>query len=142
MILFNKILLILHFLGLAMGLSVGFANMTMAALINKAAPPEKPILGRFPLAMVRVGNIGLTILIVTGLTMVFTRYRGFATLPATFHVKLTAVGLLAIVVGYINYLRMKILKGDTAALARVQVAGKMASLLALIAVIFAVLTFN
>lgn len=142
MILFNKILLMLHFVGLAMGLSVGFANMTMMSLINKAAPTEKPILGRFPLAMTRVGNTGLVILLITGLAMVFTRYQGFGALPKTFHVKLAAVGLLTITVGYINYLKMKIMKGDTAAVARVQAAGKIAMAMALIAVIFAVLTFD
>ena len=142
MLLFNKILLMLHFIGLAMGLSVAFANTTMAVLISRAAPPEKPILGRFPLAMTRVGMIGLSLLWATGLTMVFTRWRGFSTLPPTFHVKLAAVVLLTITVGYIQHLEKRVRKGDSAAMARIETFGKVAFAFALIAIIFAVLTFN
>jgi hypothetical protein len=142
LVLFTKILLMLHFIGLAMGLAVGFANMTMAALISRAAPPEKAILGRFPLAMTRVGNIGLAILWVTGLTMVFTRWDGFGTLPPMFHIKLTAVILLTIMVGYIHYLKMRLRKGDATAITRIQTVGKVSFVLALIAIIVAVLTFN
>ena len=142
MLLINKILLMLHFLGLAMGLSVAFANMTMAGLIARAAPPEKPILGRFPLAMTRVGMIGLTLLWATGLTMVFTRWHGFANLPSTFHVKLTAVVLLTITIGYIQHLVKRVRNGDSAAITRIEAVGKVSFALALIAIIFAVLTFN
>lgn len=142
MLLFNKILLMLHFLGLAMGLSVAFANVTMAVLISKAAPSEKPILGRFPLAMTRVGMMGLSLLWATGLTMVFTRWHGFATLPPTFHVKLTAVVLLTITVGYIQHLEKRVRKGDSAAITRIESVGKVSFTLALIAIVFAVLTFN
>jgi hypothetical protein len=139
---FNKVLLMIHFLGLAMGLAVPFANMTMMGLISKAQPPEKLVLGRFPLAMSKVGKIGLLILWATGITMVFTRWSGFSTLPRTFDVKMTAVLLLTITVGYIHYLESRVRKGDVAAIVRIQAAGKIALVLALTAVVFAVLTFN
>jgi hypothetical protein len=142
MLLFNKILLMLHFIGLAMGFSVAFSNIVMAGLIKSAAVPEKVVLGRFPLAMVKVGDIGLTLLWVTGLTMVFTRWRGFGNLPPTFHVKLTAVILLTITVGYIHSQIAKVKKGDMTALPRIEKAGKLSATFAMIALIFAVLTFN
>src|SRR5436190_3788066 len=112
-----------HFLGLAMGLAVPFANITMMGLISRAQPPEKLVLGRFPLAMSKVGKIGLLLLWATGITMVFTRWSGFSTLPRTFDVKLTAVLLLTITVGYIHYLETRIRKGDVAAIVRIQLAG-------------------
>jgi hypothetical protein len=142
MLLLNKILLIVHFIGLAMGLSVTFANIVMAGLIHKAAPAEKPILGRFPLEMSRVGYIGLTLLWVTGITMVFTRWNGFQYLPPAFHIKFTAVVLLTIAVICIRVLELRIRKGNIAAVARIQTFGKMAALFALIAIIFAVWSFN
>lgn len=142
MILFNKILLMLHFLGLAMGLSVAFANIAMATLIAKATPAEKPILLRFPPVMGKVGGIGITLLIVTGVTMLFTRWRGLTGLPWFFHAKLTAVLLLVITVGYIHSQEKRFRKGDETALARIENAGKLATLFALTAVVFAVLTFN
>lgn len=142
MLVFNKILLMFHFLGLAMGLAVPFANIVMMSLIAKAAAPEKPILGRFPLAMGTVGKIGLGILWATGITMVFTRWAGFAAMPLTFNIKLAAVVLLTITIGYIHFLEPRVRKGDAVAMARIVMAGKVAMALALIAVIFAVLTFN
>ena len=77
----------------------------MQGLVAKAAPPEQPVLMRFPPAMSRVGDIGLMLLLVTGVTMVFTRYGGFAIMPWQFHVKLAAVALLVALVGYIHVLR-------------------------------------
>jgi uncharacterized membrane protein len=142
MLILNKVLLMLHFIGLAMGLAVPFANIALATLMAKAAPNEKMVLGRFPFAMSKVGKIGLTLLWVTGVTMVFTRWRGFGNLPPMFHAKLTAVILLTITIGIISMLEMKAKKGDTTAIARIQVVGKIAMALGILAVVFAVLTFN
>ena len=85
---FNQTLLILHFLGLAMGLSVSIGNIVILNLISKAAPPEKAILGRFPPAISRVGRVGLALLWATGLTMVYTKWNGIGSLPWTFHASL------------------------------------------------------
>jgi len=139
---FNKIFLMLHFIGLAMGLAVPFANIVMVSVMAKAQPAEKMILGRFPLAMSKIGKIGIGLLWATGITMVFTRWSGFGTLPHTFFIKLTAVVLLTITVGYLHYLETRVKKGDAAALVRIQLAGKIAFALGIAAVIFAVLTFN
>lgn len=138
----QKALLALHLLGLAMGLSVPFSNIIMGMLIDKAAPNEKPILSRFPQAMVRVGDIGLILLWVTGPTMLFTKYNGFAGMSWTFHVKLTAVIVLTLCVGYIHSQMKKAFSGDMAALGRIKNVGKIALLAALTALVFAVLTFE
>ena len=138
----NEVLLILHFVGLAMGLAVPFSSIVMQGLVAKAAPPERPVLMRFPPAMSRVGDIGLTLLLVTGVAMVFTKYGGFAIMPWQFHVKLTAVALLIALVGYIHVLQGKARKGDAAAAARIPIVGRVTFLLALTAVVFAVLTFD
>jgi hypothetical protein len=139
---FNQTLLILHFLGLAMGLSVSIGNIVMLNLINKAAPPEKAILGRFPPAISQVGRVGLALLWATGLSMVYTKWNGIGSLPWTFHVKLTAVVLLTMLVAYITSLERRIHRGDTAAAVQIQTVGKFTTLCALIAIVFAVLTFE
>src|SRR6185436_2535350 len=92
----DQTLMVVHFLGLALGLSTGFANMVMAGLIAKAPPNEKAVLGRFPPAMSRVGSVGLALLWISGISIVMTRYGTFAILPRPFVVKLTAVVLLTI----------------------------------------------
>jgi hypothetical protein len=142
MMVLNQVLLILHFLGLALGLSVPLANMVMGGLIAKAAPPEKAVLGRFPPLMGRVGKIGIALLWITGLTMVNTKYGGFASLPWRFYAKLAAVILLTLTVGYIDVQERAVRKGDVKALGRIERAGKIAAAFAVIAVIFAVITFN
>jgi uncharacterized membrane protein len=138
----DQFLLVVHFLGLALGLSTGFANMVMAGLIAKAAPDEKKVLARFPPAMGRLGVVGLTLLWASGLAIVFTRYGGFAILPRPFVIKLTAVVLLTLIVLYIQVLQRRVDQGDTSAMARIQTLGRITGPLALIAIIFAVITFG
>lgn len=140
--LFNKILLMLHFVGLAMGLSVSISNIVMLGIITKAAPGERPVLARFPPAMSKVGRVGLVLLWLTGLTMVYTRWAGFDGMPWQFHVKITAVVLLTITVLYLGKLEGQVSRGEAAAAAKLPVFGKVASLFALTALVFAVLTFN
>jgi len=142
MVAINQAVLVLHFLGLALGLSVPFSNMVMAGLIARAAPPEKAVLGRFPPAMSRVGKIGLVLLWVTGPILLYNKWGGFAAMPWTFHAKLTAVVLLTLTVGYIHLLETRMRKGDASAALRIEAVGKFALMCALIAVVFAVLTFN
>lgn len=138
----HETLLILHFLGLAMGLTVPFSNIVMAGLIAQAQPNERPILGRFPFAVAKVGNIGLALLWITGPTLLFTKYGGFAGVPWQFHAKLAAVVVLTLGVGFIHMNKRKALAGDAAAMARIQNTAKLTMLSALTAMVFAVLTFK
>lgn len=138
----DQFLMVVHFLGLAMGLSTGFANMVMAGLVAKAAPDEKAVLSRFPPAMSRIGVVGLTMLWGSGLAIVFTRYGSFSILPRPFIVKIAAVVLLTLVVAYINVLMPRAQRGDAAAQARIKTLGMLTGPLAIVAIIFAVITFG
>jgi hypothetical protein len=142
MIDWNQILLILHLLGMAMGLAVPFSNIVMQRLVAKAAPPEKAVLDRFPPLMSRIGEIGLALLWTTGPALVYTKWGGFGAFPWQFHVKLTAVVILTLLVGYIQTLMRKARNGDQAAAARIPTIGRLALLASLTAVVFAVLTFD
>ena len=92
--------------------------------------------------MSRIGTIGLTLLWGSGLAIVYTRYGTFSILPRTFIIKLAAVVLLTLCVIYINVLQRRVDKGDTAAMAQIQTFGRITGPLALIAIIFAVITFG
>jgi hypothetical protein len=141
----TRVLLVLHFLGLAMGLSTSFGNIVIAGLINKAAPAERPVLVRFPPAMSRVGSIGLTLLWLTGLGMILTKWGGFGNvvnMPWTFHAKLTLVAILTGVIGYLHAIQPRIESGDAAAFARAQAFGKVAFALAVAVVVLAVISFD
>ena len=138
----NAALLVLHFLGLAMGLSVSIGSVAMLGVMSASPAADRPVLARFMPAISRVGRIGLVLLWVTGATMLYTKWSGFAAMPWQFHVKITAVILLTITVAYIYTLEQKVKKGNAAAAAAIQQAGKVALTCALLAVIFAVLTFE
>ena len=138
----NHVLLILHFVGLILGTSVSVGSIVMAGLIGRATPEERPVLGRFMPAISKVGRAGLLLLWVTGFTMAYTKWSGIASMPPTFHVKLTAVVLLTLVVGYIAVLECRVAAGDRAAAARIQVYGRLAAVLVLTIITFAVLTFD
>jgi hypothetical protein len=138
----DQTLMVVHFLGLAMGLSSGFANMVMAGVMAKAAPNEKAVLARFAPAMAPIGAIGLALLWGSGLAIVFTRYGSFSILPRPFIVKIAAVVLLTLAVASIHILMPRAQRGDAAAQARIRMLGMVTGPLAIIAIIFAVITFG
>lgn len=138
----NQVLLVLHFIGLGLGLSVSFSNIVMQRVMLAGAPADRPILARFPPAMSVLGRIGLTLLWVTGGMLLYTKWGGFGVLPWQFHAKLTAVVMLTVTVTYIHSLERQIQRGNTAAAAKIATFGKIAFAFAMLAVIFAVLTFD
>jgi uncharacterized membrane protein len=138
----QKALLMLHLLGLAMGLSVSFSGMIMRSLMASATPDERNAYAKFPPRMMRVGDIGLTLLWITGPAMLFTKYQGFAGQPWTFHVKLTAVVALTAVVGMIHANAKKAAGGDVAAARRIETIAPLAFVSAVTALVFAVITFE
>ena len=125
---FSRVLLVLHFVGLSMGLS-----MSWAAIATKGNPPP---------ALTRVADIGLVLLWVTGLTLLFYKWGGFAVMPWYFHVKLTLVVILTGIVGYVHSQRPKAMAGDKAAMARIQAVGRVAFVTAILIVVFAVWSFD
>jgi uncharacterized membrane protein len=138
---FNQLVLFLHFLGLALGFATSFANMSMSRVMAEASLQERAVLGRFPPVMSRIGKIGLALLWVTGLMLWQTKWS-FASWPWQFHAKLTSVVLLTVTVTYIHWQERKLQRGDISAAARIGTAGKFAMIWALLALAFAVLTFD
>lgn len=138
----DNLLVVLHFVGLGMGMSVGFSNMVMAGVIGKAAPAEKGVLGRFPLAMSKIGLVGLALMWVSGISIVMTRYGRFDILPRTFVYKLVAVVLLTLTVLWIEVLIARVKRGDAGALGTIQVLGRFTGIFSLAAIVFAVITFS
>jgi hypothetical protein len=136
-----QILLILHFVGLALGFASSFGNAVLGVLISRAEPAHKPLLGRVPPALSRLGAVGLTLLWLTGLALVYVKFGGFASLPWQFFVKLAAVVGLTLAVIYAHRLQARIARGDAAAMQRIQIVGKVAMTFALVALVFAVLAF-
>lgn len=137
-----RVLVVLHFLGLAMGFATGFGNMVMAGVMAKATPEERRALAKFPPAIARVGDVGLVILWLTGLTLVFMKWGGFGAMPGLFHAKLTAVVLMTLLIGFVHSQARGMAAGDAAAIGKAQAAGKVIFALAVTTVALAVWTFN
>ena len=113
----NQLLLILHFLGLAFGVSATVVNLVLRGLMAGAPPAESRGLARLPPAMAQVGGSGLLLLWATGFMLTFTKWGGFANLPWQFHVKLAVVVALTGAVGMSHALLAKARRGDTGAAA-------------------------
>ena len=138
----NQLLLILHFLGLGLGLSASVVHMALSGLMAGADPAEARGLARLRPAMAQVGGGGLVLLWATGLMLVFLKWGGFGSLPWQFHAKLTAVVLLTGAVGASHALQAKARRGDAAAAARLPIVGHATLTFSVLAVVFAVLTFD
>ncbi len=137
-----KLLLILHFIGLALGFATSIANLTMFGLIAKAEPADRKVLARFPPVMARSAEIGITLLWASGALLVWTKWHGFAGLPWLFHVKLAAVVVLTAVLVRIRLLIRRVKAGDTTAAARIPFFARIGALSALTALVLAVLAFG
>lgn len=137
-------LLILHFIGLALGLGTSFAMFTLGLAARDLPGPER---GKFMLRaslLGKNGSYGLLLLILSGLGMTFT--RGFSNTMAwggpAFHTKLLLVVVMVGVVGVMQVSLKKARGGDTAALARLPKLGRIGMLLSVAIVVLAVIAFK
>lgn len=137
--------LIVHFIGLAMGVGTSFAMMRLGIATKDLAPAERAQFFRRALPVSKNGSIGLGLLIASGLCMVFTRGAGtvFASGGSAFHIKLTLVLVLAGLVGF-SQVKVKRFreKEDVAALAAAAKLGPVMLVTGLGIVICAVLAFH
>jgi uncharacterized membrane protein len=138
-------LLIIHFLGLALGLGTSFAMLRLGLALKHLAPAERAGVMKHALSLSKNGSLGLALLILSGLALLFTRGAAtvFASGGGAFHAKLTLVVLLSAAVGYSQVLvkRMRE-KQDQAAMGTMAKLGPVMLLLSVGAVICAVIAFH
>jgi uncharacterized membrane protein len=138
-------LLFLHFIGLALGVGTGFAQITLGIANRNLSPEERGQFFRRTEALGKNGSIGLALLILTGLGMSFMR-----TWPAVlqwggpaFHAKLTLVVLFIGVFGYLQMLvRRARREGGGPALATIPKVSRVLLLMAIAIVLCAVIAFQ
>lgn len=138
-------LLIIHFLGLALGVGTSFAMMRIGMALRDASPAERGQVMKYALSISKNGGLGLGLLILSGLAMLFT--RGVSTVFGAgghaFHVKLLLVVIMSGLVGY-SQVQVKRLREqqDPAAAATLQKLGPLMLFTGLGIVITAVLAFH
>lgn len=138
-------LLVLHFIGLALGVGTGFAQMALGIATRDMAPPERAQFMLRAFVLGKNGSIGLLLLLVSGLGM--ATLRGWrATMDwggGAFHAKLALVVLLIGVFGYLQMLvRRARREGGGAAMGVLPRVGQVMLLLGIAIVITAVIAFH
>ena len=138
----NDAILFLHFVGLMLGATGGFASaIIMRRALVLPVDEAKVLRGLGPI-LAKVSAAGVAVLWVTGLILVWSKWDGFGSLPQLFWVKAVFILSLTVVVGLIHMTYAEIRKGNVAVAARLPKLGPMAGVSALLAVLFAVVAFS
>lgn len=138
----RELMLIVHFLGLAMGLgtSFGFMFLGIAASKMEKDDAQKFTLNTFVIST--MGHIGLTLLIISGLYLI-TPYWGALSNQPYLIAKLILVLILIVVISILSIAAGKAKKGDLAGQAKkIQALGKVSLLVSIAIVVLAVLNFK
>lgn len=105
----HEILLIAHFIGLAMGVGASFASFALSFATKDLAPAERMAFMMRASAIGKNGSYGLVLLLLSGLGLLF--YRGvretFALGGGAFHAKLTLIVVMIGVFGYMQSLQKR-----------------------------------
>ena len=138
----RDIMLILHFIGLAMGLGTSFAFMFLGIASGKMEKNEALKFNVNTLALSRMGHIGLGLLIISGGYLMTPYWRILPQTPLLI-AKLSLVVLLVILIGLITGAANKAKQGDAELhLKKTESLGKFALLTALVIVVLAVYVFH
>lgn len=141
----QDLFLVVHFIGLALGVGTSFAMMRLGIATKSLSPAERADFYRHAFSLSKNGSLGLALLIVSGLCMLFTRGVStvFAAGGVSFHIKLTLVLVLAGLLGFSQVLIKRVReKQDAGAAATLAKVGPAMLLTGLGIVVTAVLAFH
>lgn len=138
----REVMLVFHFIGLAMGLGTGFANAFLGAAARKMPPDEALKFKLSTLVISTMGHVGIGLLLISGFYLITPYWKVLSTMPWLM-VKLGLVALLIVLIGLIDMTIKKAKKGDAAAqFKKLEILGKFTLLTALAIVAVAVSVFK
>ena len=138
----RELMLIIHFLGLAMGLGTSFGYMFLGMAASKMEKEKAREFSINSLALSKMGYIGITLLIITGFYLI-TPYWSMLTDFPFLIVKLGLVLVLVVLIILLSTAAKKAKQGDfERQTKKIQILGKLSLLTAVIIVVMAVLTFH
>ena len=141
----QDLFLVVHFLGLALGVGTSFAMLRLGIATKGLSPQERGQFYKHAMSLSKNGSLGLTLLIVSGLCMLFTRGVStvFAAGGGAFHAKLTLVLVMVGLFGFSQVLIKRIReKQDAAATVTMSKLGPAMLLTGVGIVVCAVLAFH
>lgn len=139
------VLLIFHFIGLALGVGASFASVALASAGKELEANERVKFALRTAVLRKNGSIGLGLLILTGLGMFILRGPAevFRWGGPAFHAKLTLVVIMIGVFGYMQVVGKKVREaGGGPLLARLPKLALAMLLLAVATIVCAVLAFK
>ena len=134
--------LIIHFIGLAMGLGTSFAFMFLGIASSKMEKNDGINFMLKAMSISRMGHIGLTLLILSGLYLMIPYWKTLGQSPLLI-IKFSLVLVLAGLIGYNTRLARLAREGDAETQFKKSAPiGRLSLLTALLIVVMAVLHFN
>ena len=138
----RDVMLVIHFVGLAMALGAGFSNLFLGTVASKLEPAERGSFMSKIMILGRMGQIGLGLLLLSGLGLATPYWKLLSEMPL-FIAKLSLVGLLLLSVSSILIIVNKARKqGNPTALAKVKPLSMFNFMIAIVIIVLAVLTFH
>jgi hypothetical protein len=135
-------MLIIHFIGLAMGVGTSFAFLFLGIAAAKLPPADRLKFSLQTLSVSRMGHIGLALLIISGGYLMTPYWRSLMNVPLLM-TKLALVVILAILIGIIGAYARKALTADAEMyLGKIAGLGRLTMLISLAIVILAVYVFH
>ncbi len=137
----RDIMLIVHFIGLAMGIGTSFAFMFLGRAGARMEEEEALTFKLNSFTLSRMGHVGLTLLIISGGYLMTPYWRNLTAYPLLI-AKLLLVLLLAALIGIMSSTVRKARDDMEKHLKKIETLGNIALLTGLIIVILAVYNFN
>lgn len=135
-----KLALWAHFMGIGLGGAASFGIPVVIAAMPSAAPESRPQLGAIAMRLSVVGRAAMTVLILSGLYMVWASY-GLDGLNVWFWIKMLLVAALIVLVVYNTRNGARARAGDMAAAARAPMLARIGMGVFAAIIAAAVLTF-
>lgn len=134
-------MLVIHFLGLAMGVGTSFAFLFLGVAGSKLGQEERLKFALNTFSLGRMGHIGLTMLIISGFYLM-TPFWGVLSSQPLLIAKLVLVLTLVVCISIITVATSRAKKGDLSGLKRIVFLGRVALLTGICIVVLAVLVFR
>jgi len=138
----RDIFLILHFLGLAMAIGTGFAGYFLLYAASKLEPAERGSFMAKTMIIMRMGQIGLGILIISGGALMTPFWSALSSMP-TLIAKLALVGIQVVLILVVSRMAAEARKNnDPSMMQRMRPIRMLNFAIGLTIVILAVLSFH
>lgn len=138
----KETMLILHFIGLAMGVGTSFAHMFLGNTLSKLTLAEAETFRTQTKGLSLMGTVGTVVLLCSGIYLIIPYWPVILTLPLLI-AKLVLFVVLVVLIILINLgARNNYQNQDLATLKRIELLGKISMVIGVAIVILAVNVFN